>query len=112
MKYHTCVSRVREHDQKVLDIVSGGVSLAHIAHWVCKPAKDAAAPWWLDKTTVGQMASPQPDGDLRDHTHVILLTFPHSIHLTLFAPVAPKTGAALPIFRPGPTLQPLTGLPL
>ena len=30
-------------------------------------AKDAASPWWLDLTTVGQMASLQPEGDLWDH---------------------------------------------
>ena len=38
------------------------------------PAKDAVSPWWLDLTTVGQMASPQPEGNLHDHTHVIHLT--------------------------------------
>ena len=40
-KYHTYVSRVRNHDQKVLDVESGGVSLAHIAHddtgYACLP---------------------------------------------------------------------------
>ena len=59
-----------------------------------------------------QMASPQPERDLRDHTHFIQLPFTHLFHLTLFTPVAPKTGGAPPTFRPGPTLLPLTGLPL
>ena len=70
--------------------MSGGVSIAHIAHEVCNPAKDAASLWWLDPTIVGQMASLQPEGDLRDHTHVIHLTFTHSFHLTLFTLVAPR----------------------
>ena len=39
------------------------------------PANDAACTRWLDPTPVGQMASPQPEGDLRDHTS------PHSSHL-------------------------------
>ena len=71
------------------------------------PAKEASSPWWLDPTTVDQMASPQPERDLRDHTHVIHLTFTHSFHLTLFSPVAPKTGAAPLTFQHGPTLLPL-----
>ena len=81
-------------------LMSCGVNLEHATHGCAIPTKDAASPWWLDLTTVGQMASPQPEGDLRDHTHVI--------HLTLFTPVAPKTGAAPPTFRLGPTLLPLT----
>ena len=93
--------------------MSGGVSLAHIAPCAqCNLAKDTASPWWLDPTTVGQMASQQPEEDLRDHTHAILLTFTNSFHLTFFTPVVPKTGAAPPTFRPGPTLLSLTGLPL
>ena len=35
MKYHTYVSRIREHNQEVLDVVSCRVSLAHIAHGGC-----------------------------------------------------------------------------
>ena len=89
--------------------MSSGVSLAHR---VCNPTKHAASPWWLDPTTVGQIASPQPERDLRDHTLFVHLTFTHLFHLTLFTPVAPNTGAAPPTFRPGPTLLPLTGLPL
>ena len=30
------------------------------------PAKDAASPWWFDPMTAGQIAPPQPEGDLRD----------------------------------------------
>ena len=45
---------------------------------------------WLDPTTVGQMASPQAEGE---HTHVIQLTPTHSSHL------APKTGAVPPTFQ-------------
>ena len=70
------------------------MSLAYIAHGVCNPAKDDASPWWLDPTTVCQMASPQPKGDLRDHTHVIHFILTHSFRLTLFTLVAPKTSAA------------------
>ena len=34
-----------------------------------QPANDAASTWWLDPTPpVGQMASPQPEGDLQNHT--------------------------------------------
>ena len=36
---------------------------------------------WLDPTTLRQMASPQPEGDLRDCIHVIHLTTTHSSHL-------------------------------
>ena len=36
------------------------------------PAKAAASPLWLNPTTVSQTASPQQEGNLRDHTHVIL----------------------------------------
>ena len=57
-------------------------------------------------TTVGQMASPQPEGDLREHTRVIHLTPTNSFRLTLFTSEAPKTGAASPTFRLGPTLLP------
>ena len=71
MKYHTQVSRVREHDQEILGVASGGASFAQIAHGVCNHAKDAAFPWWLDPTTVGQMASPQLEINIRDHTQVI-----------------------------------------
>ena len=53
------------------------------------------------------MASPQPEGDVSDHTHVIYLTFTHSFHLTLFTPVGPKTDVAPYTFRPGPTLSSL-----
>ena len=51
--------------------MSGGESLEHIAHGVCNPAKDAASTWWLDPITVGQMASPQLEGDLHP------LFYPH-----------------------------------
>ena len=61
------------------DAVLGGVSLAHIAHGLCNPEKDAAPPWWLDPTTVCQKASPQLEGDLWDQTRVIHLTFTHFI---------------------------------
>ena len=57
-------------------------------------------------TTVGQMASPQPEGDLREHTRVIHLTPTNSFRLTLFTSAGPKTGAASPTFRLGPTLLP------
>ena len=83
MKYHTLVSRAREHDREVLDLVSGGVSLAYIAYGVCNPPK----------TTPLRGGEPQFE---RNRTHVILPTFTHSFHLTLFTPVAPKTSAASP----------------
>ena len=43
-------------------------SLLTTAH---QPANDATSSWWLDPTTVGQMSSPQPEGDLRENTHSI-----------------------------------------
>ena len=96
----------REHDQEVLDVVSGGMNLPHIAYEVCKPAKDAAAPWWSDPINSRSNSITTTKGDLRDHTQVIHLTFTHSFHLTLFTPAAPKTSAAPPTFWPGPTLLP------
>ena len=68
--------------------------------------------WWLDPKTVSQMTSLQSDGDLRDHVHVIHLTFTHSFHFALFIPVTPKTGTAPPTFRPVPTLLQLQMPPL
>ena len=52
------------------------ICAANCLHWQRKertctsatssePARDSS--WWLNPTTVGQMASPQPEGDLRDH---------------------------------------------
>ena len=69
-----------EHNREVLDVVSGGVSLAHNAHGVCNPAKDTASPWWLDMTTVGQMVSPH---DSRENSETTLTSFTHSFHLAL-----------------------------
>ena len=117
MKYHNKVSRVREHDQEVLDVVLGWVSLAHIANGVCNPAKDAASLWRLDPTTFGQMTSPQQERDLRDHTDVIYLsettltsfTSPrsHSRHsLTHFSsPFSPR-------WRPTPVQRHLSSNPV
>ena len=62
---------------------------------------------WTLSTTFGQMVSPQPEGDLQDHSHVIHLTSTHSSYLTLFTSVAPNTGVAPPTFRFSPTLLPL-----
>ena len=51
-----------------------------------RPIQQRADPFnsqrrWLDPTTLRQMASPQPEGDLRDCIHVIHLTTTHSSHL-------------------------------
>ena len=43
---------------------------------------DAASLWWLEPTTVVQMASPQPEGDLRDHNHVTH----HTSHPLILSP--------------------------
>ena len=48
-------------------------------------AKDVTSLWWLEPTPVDQMASPQPEGDLRDHTS------PNSSHLTFSPRWRPKT---------------------
>ena len=79
--------------------MSGGVSLAHIAHGVCNPAKDAASLWWLNPTTVGQMASPQRGGKpLRPHSrHSHHL---HSFHLTLSTAHGPQS--LVPLLPPLP----------
>ena len=77
--------------------------------WVCwsmnciSRSPEAASPRRLNPTTFGQMASPQPEGDL-DHNHVI--------HLTPSLTMAPKTSSAPPTYQSGPTLLPPTGLPL
>ena len=113
MKYHTSVSRAREHDQKVLDVLSGGVSLAHIAHGVCNTTKHAASPGWLDPTKVGQMASPQPERDLWDHSlHSPPLHSPPLHSIISSHPFHPGGAQVPPTFRLGPTLLPLTSLPL
>ena len=53
---------------------------------------------------VGQMASPQPEGDLRDYTFTSLISPQPFTHLThLFTSVAPKTGEAPPSFPSGTT---------
>ena len=47
--------------------------------------QDAAFPWWLDPTTVGQMASPQLEINIRNHTQVI--PSPSLTHfISLFSP--------------------------
>ena len=46
---------------------------AHSAQvWVAKDVDVSSL--WLDPTIVGQFASPQPEGDIRDHTHCSLIS--------------------------------------
>ena len=99
MKYHTRVSRAREHDQEVLDEVSGGVSLAHNCTQGCAipPKTPAFRGGWTRQQSAKRHHHNRTETS-KEHNHFI--------HLTLFTPVAPKTGAAPPTFPPSPTLPP------
>ena len=105
MKYHTLVSRVREQGKEVLDVVSGGLSLAHNEHGVCNPSKDAASPWWLDLSYYSRSNGVTTTGGrpLRPHTHFISsfspLWRPRSMRRQLPSNyLSPSSSSSVPLF--------------
>ena len=82
------------------------MSLARIAPGLCNPAKDAP----LRGGWTRQQSAKWHYHNRRETSETTLTSFtsPLLISSHPLTPVVPKSGAAPPIFRPGPTLQPLT----